>query len=156
MSSIRPRICDDARQWASLRLDAELTEFEEFLLQEHLRRCFECAAYADAIATTTSALRATPPLSLDVPLSAPARRRMLPLRAVSFAAAAAAVVAAVGIGSLVGSVGRPGPAVGARIPRAAVSSQPGGMQGLIEQPKLAMLRAKAGIGKQRGLYVLDV
>lgn len=156
MTSIRPRTCDDARQWASLKLDAELTEFEEFLLQEHLRHCLECSAYADAIATATSALRAAPPLQLDVPLVAPARRRALPLRAISVAGAAAAVAAAVGIGSLVGSVGHSGPSIGTRIPRAAVSSRPGGMQGLIEQPKLAMLQAKAGIGKQRGLFVLDI
>ena len=154
---IRPRTCDDARQWASIRLDSELTEFEEFLLEDHLRGCFECAAYADSIATTTSALRATPPLRVEVPLAAPVRRRRaLPLRALTAASAAAAVAAAVGIGSLVGSVGQSSPNVTPRIARSAVTSRPGGMQGLIEEPKLAMLHAKVGIGKQRGLFVVDV
>jgi predicted anti-sigma-YlaC factor YlaD len=156
MKPLRPRTCEDAREWASAELDGELSEFEEFLLREHLRTCSECAEYAGLIRTTTDAIRATP-VMLPAPVSLPARRRAFPLRAVSIASAAAAIAAAVGIGSLVGSsVGRSHHVIGPGIARAAVSSRPGGMQGLIEQPKLAMLRAKAGIGKQRGLFILDV
>jgi predicted anti-sigma-YlaC factor YlaD len=156
MTPIRPRSCDNAREWASVRLDSELSEFEGFLLDEHLNGCSDCAAYAAAIGTTTTALRETPPLRVEVPVSLPFRRRVLPLRAISLASAAAAVAAAVGIGTLVGSVGHSPKVVGPRIARSAVTSQPGGMQGLIEQPKLAMLHAKVGIGKQRGLGIADV
>jgi len=158
MRPLRPRICENAREWTSRELDAELTEFEEFLLQEHLRTCADCAEHAAATRATTTALRATPLVRLPSPVALPVRRRQaFPLRAVSLAAAAAAVAAAVGIGSLVGSsVGHTHHVVGPGIARAAVTSRPGGVQGLIEEPKLAMLHAKAGIGKQRGLFVLDV
>jgi anti-sigma factor RsiW len=155
--SFRPRSCERAREWASLELDSELSEFESFLFQEHLDGCPACASYAAAIRSTADALRRAAPVPLIVPIALPAaRRRALSMRAMSSMAAAAAIAAAVGIGTLVGSVGGSTHGIGPGIARAAVTSQPGGMQGLIEQPKLAMLHAKAGIGKQRGLGIADV
>ena len=40
-----PAMCERARAWASLRLDAELSEFEDALLTAHLRRCSACCEY---------------------------------------------------------------------------------------------------------------
>jgi predicted anti-sigma-YlaC factor YlaD len=54
---LHPRSCERAREWASLRLDAELSEFEQALLDAHLERCPPCAEYAGNVTTATKALR---------------------------------------------------------------------------------------------------
>ena len=154
---LHPRSCERAREWASLRLDAELSQFEEALLDAHLERCAGCAEYARNVTTVTSALRSAEASRLSVPIALPLRRRRVPLRAVSAAAAAAAVVSAVGLGTVIGSLGGGHPAFqGVRNARVSVSSELQGEQALIQEPKLAMLRAKVGVGKQRGLGIADV
>jgi predicted anti-sigma-YlaC factor YlaD len=155
---LHPRSCERAREWASLRLDGELSEFERALLDAHLERCAPCADYARNVTVATTALRTAEASRLEVPIALPLRRRALPLRAVSAAAAAAAVVAAVGLGTLIGSLNGANPAFqNVQIPRAAsVSTELQGEQALIQEPKIAMLRAKAGVGKQRGLGIADV
>ena len=154
---LHPRSCERAREWASLRLDGELSELEQALLNAHLGRCAACAEYARNVTDVTQALRRAEASRLSVPVALPLGRRALPLRAVSAAAAAAAVVAAVGLGTLIGSRGGGHPAFhGVANARASVSSELQGEQALIQEPKLAMLRAKAGLGKQRGLGIADV
>lgn len=154
---LHPRSCERAREWASLRLDGELSEFEQALLDAHLERCAPCAAYAGNVTAATEALRRAEASRLSVPVALPLRRRGLSLRAVSAAAAAAAIVAAVGIGTLIGSLGGAHPAFqGVDNARASVSSELQGEQALIQEPKLAMLRAKIGVGKRRGLGIADV
>jgi putative zinc finger protein len=91
--------CARACEWASLRLDDQLSEFEEVLLEAHLARCADCRAFAVSIGDVTHALRAA---SLEQPTFAfepPARTRgrTFALRAVS----AAAAVAVVGVSGLV-------------------------------------------------------
>jgi predicted anti-sigma-YlaC factor YlaD len=153
---LHPRSCERAREWASLRLDGELSEFEQALLDAHLERCAPCAAYAGNVTAATEALRRAEPSRMSVPVALPLRRRVS-LRAVSAAAAAAAIVAAVGLGTLIGSLGGAQPAFqGVDNARASVSSELQGEQALIQEPKLAMLRAKIGIGKRRGLGIADV
>ena len=39
---LQPRNCDRARAWVSLRLDDEISELEERLLEAHLGRCAAC------------------------------------------------------------------------------------------------------------------
>lgn len=157
MLRLHPRSCERAREWASLRLDGELSEFEQTLLAAHLERCGHCAEFARGIDGATRKLRAAPLTALGEPIALPLRRRTLGLRATSAAAAAAAVVTAIGLGTLIGSFGgSQHTLVGGALPRAAVSSQPQGEQALIQEPKLALLRAKAGLGKQRGLGIADV
>jgi predicted anti-sigma-YlaC factor YlaD len=156
---LHPRSCERAREWASLRLDGELSDFEQALLDAHLERCAPCADYARNVTAATEALRRAEASRLSVPIALPLRRRALSLRTVSAGAAAAAIVAAVGLGTLIGSLGGAHPAfqgVGVDNARASVSSELQGEQALIQEPKLAMLRAKAGIGKQRGLGIADV
>jgi len=91
-----PASCERSRQWASLRLDGQLSTFEAALLDRHLRRCPACCAFATGAATQTELLRAAA-------LEQPGRRVELPARPArtarrslvgAFAAAAAAAVAA--------------------------------------------------------------
>ena len=101
----RAMLCDRTREWAALRLDAELSEFETAIMTAHLDRCQECRAFAADVATITRELRSTPlePPPRPIELGAP-RRFPLPRRHLQFAAAAALVVLAAGLGSLYGSL----------------------------------------------------
>jgi predicted anti-sigma-YlaC factor YlaD len=92
--------CARAREWASLRLDGQLSDFEEVLLEAHLARCDDCRAFAASISDLTAALRAAPLEQPELAFEAPrtTRGRTFALRAVS----AAAAVAVVGVSSLVG------------------------------------------------------
>ena len=91
--------CEQARQWASLELDGELSSFERVLLDAHIEGCPSCSEFRTEIANLTGALRAAPSERLEGVVLAPA--------------AAAMAIAAVGLGSLLsssslrsGSVGR--------------------------------------------------
>jgi hypothetical protein len=105
--------CERARQWSSLDLDAELSQLERGLLRRHVAGCGSCREFDLRLRTTTEALRAAPAERpserFRVPERLPARRRL-------GVAAVAAVVAAAGLGSLVGALlERPaGPAPGPR------------------------------------------
>jgi predicted anti-sigma-YlaC factor YlaD len=103
--------CARASEWVSLRLDGQLSEFEEVLLEAHLSRCPDCAAFAANVTGLTYVLRTTP---LDQPaftFEAPRRARSrTALRAVS-AAAAVAVVGLSGLVSLQLSATRSQPGV---------------------------------------------
>jgi len=95
------RECDRARQWASLQLDGELSEFEQALLDGHLVGCAACSAFRADIATATRELRAAPlepfPGAIHLQRIRRARVRFAP-------AAAALAVAAVGLGSIFAAV----------------------------------------------------
>lgn len=92
--------CARAREWASLRLDDQLSDFEEVLLEAHLALCDDCRAFAASISDLTAALRSAPLERPELAFEAPGttRGRTFALRAVS----AAAAVAVVGVSSLVG------------------------------------------------------
>jgi predicted anti-sigma-YlaC factor YlaD len=95
------RRCDRAREYASLRLDGELSDFESALLDSHIERCPSCRAFAADLVGVTERLRTAP---LDKPLivlTLP-QRRFAALRTMQASAAAAAVVSIVGIGALFG------------------------------------------------------
>ena len=72
--SVTRHDCVPARQQISLRLDGELSEFEEDLLEAHLRVCGHCRSYASEVAGTTAALRAAP-LEKSIPVQLPRRHR---------------------------------------------------------------------------------
>jgi anti-sigma factor RsiW len=142
-------------------MDGELSEFEQALLAAHLEGCAPCADFARTVSAATRSLRKAEPTLLSEPIALPRRRRTFgAFRATAGAAAAAAVVAAIGLGTLIGSVGGTQPPLRGTsfpsFPRDAVSSHPQGEQALIQEPKLALLRAKAGLGKQRGIGIADV
>jgi hypothetical protein len=110
--------CARARDWASLRLDDELSDFEEVLLEAHLARCDDCRVFAASISDVTAALRSAP---LERPVFAfepphRTRGRTVALRAVS-AAAAVAVVGVSGLVSLQFSASRPQPGTSTVEPR---------------------------------------
>jgi anti-sigma factor RsiW len=93
--------CDRARQWASLRVDGELSELESLMLERHVAGCDSCREWQQRVERTTELLRASP-------LEPPRRRVELegrdearfPLR---HRLVLAAVVAAAALGSLLGA-----------------------------------------------------
>ena len=52
--------CERAREGASLRLDGELSEFEQALLGAHLARCEPCRSFAAELDAVTTRLRHAP------------------------------------------------------------------------------------------------
>lgn len=95
------RRCDRAREYASLRLDGELSDFESALLDSHIERCPSCRAFADDLVGVSERLR-TAPLERPMIMVALPQRRFAALRRMQVSAAAAAVVSVVGIGALFG------------------------------------------------------
>ena len=89
--------CERARECASLRLDGELSEFEQALLAAHLARCEACRAFADELDAVTAHVRATPLARLERPIALPSRRRLVSRRPVEVAAAAALMLTALGV-----------------------------------------------------------
>jgi anti-sigma factor RsiW len=86
-------VCERGREWISLRLDGELSELAEKMLEAHVARCAGCRAFEADAATATRLLRSTPLEQLEQPLSLPRGRRLaLSTRRVSAVAAGAAVV----------------------------------------------------------------
>ena len=88
--------CERARECASLRLDGELSEFEQALLSAHLARCEPCRSFAAELDAITTGLRNAPLEPLEQPVALPARRR-ISRRPVEVAAAAALMLTALGI-----------------------------------------------------------
>jgi hypothetical protein len=86
-------LCERSREWISLRLDGELSELAEKMLESHLARCVGCRAFeSDAVATTR--LVRTAPLELpEQPVALPRGRRLASVRPVGAVAATAAAVA---------------------------------------------------------------
>ena len=95
------RRCDRAREYASLRLDGELSDFESSLLDSHIERCPSCRAFAEDLVGVTERLRTAPLERPLIVLTLP-QRRFGALRTIQASAAAAAVVSVVGIGALFG------------------------------------------------------
>jgi predicted anti-sigma-YlaC factor YlaD len=92
------RSCERAAEFVSLELDGELSLFERALLQRHLHRCEQCAAYARRVKATTELLRAAPlePIRVAAVWHVPRRsRRIVRSAAVTGAVAAAAIWLAV-------------------------------------------------------------
>ena len=65
--------CERARQWASLRLDGELSALEGRLLERHLGACESCRSFDAVMRSSTSLVRAAP-------LELPTRRFERPRR----------------------------------------------------------------------------
>jgi anti-sigma factor RsiW len=151
-------MCERAREWASLRLDGELSEFERVLLDAHVGRCEACAAYVLEITAITETLRGAELEPLSHPVALPSRRRIAyASRALQAGAATAALVAAT-VGLSI-QFGPSGPSSGSladavRLPKSEISSQANTeSDALIRVPRLANLKAQQGIGRQRGLRI---
>lgn len=102
--------CERARQWVSAELDGRLSEFEQALLDGHLRGCASCCTFRATAQGFTSELRSAPLEHLEHPIAVSRARRRVSFRIAP--AVAALAVAAVGLGSiLASSVVRPGTSV---------------------------------------------
>jgi len=151
-------MCERAREWASLSLDGELSEFERVLLDAHVGRCEACSSYVLEITAITSTLRAAQLEPVPHPIAVPLRRRIAyASRALQAGAATAALVAAtVGLSIQFGPTG---PSAGnladsVRLPKSEISSQANSeSDALIGIPRLANLKAQQGIVRQRGLRI---
>jgi hypothetical protein len=106
--------CDRAREWASLRLDDELSVLEEEILERHLDVCDACRRFEEGMRVSTVRIRTTP---LEMParqMPVPSRRGLVTRQRKWTAMVAAAALA---LGALVGSlVERPGDAVPSQAP----------------------------------------
>jgi predicted anti-sigma-YlaC factor YlaD len=91
--------CEQAREHVSLRLDGELSPFQQSALDVHLKTCGACRSYAAAAGTVSSHLREAQLEQPQFPVVLPHRSRIrVPTRAVQVAAAAA-VAMVVGLSS---------------------------------------------------------
>ena len=86
-------LCERSREWISLRIDGELSELAEKMLESHVARCAGCAAFESDLAATTRLVRTTPLERLEQPIALPRGRRLAFVRPVSAVAATAAAVA---------------------------------------------------------------
>lgn len=84
----------------SSRLDSELSELEEALLDAHLARCAACRLFADDLETLTDTLRTAPLLEPSLRFHPPRRRTRVGI-AHTGSAAAAAIVAAIALGNFI-------------------------------------------------------
>jgi predicted anti-sigma-YlaC factor YlaD len=105
----QPHTCDRAREWVSLRLDDEISELEDALLEAHLRRCGACREYEASVRGAVLALRARPLERMDQPIAVSGRRRAL-LRPGAVASVAAVVAAVVGVTTVLSTQAAKGPA----------------------------------------------
>ena len=148
-------MCERAREWGSLRLDGELSEFERVLLDAHLSRCAACDAYVHEIGAITQTIRAVALEPLPRPVAIPLRRRVLRLGGALQAGAAAAAILAVTVGLSIQSGSSSSLVANAvRLPASEISSGPSSEgDALLRVPRLANLKAQQGIGYQRGLRI---
>lgn len=94
----RPSLpCERAREWASLRLDGELSQLENAMLESHLARCAACDEVVVGTEALTTALRTSPLEALRRPIAIP---RAAAMRAARVTAAAAVMLVAAGLGSV--------------------------------------------------------
>ena len=154
MLGLHSRTCERAREWASLRLDGELSEFERAQLGAHLEGCTSCSTYAERVSRATAALREAALVPVGAPVALPAHRRSrLPLRVYQLGAATAVLAAAVGLGSILGAHASQSdtPAVVSSGLTESVTED-----ALIRGPRLAMINAGKGLGTQRGIGIVDI
>jgi predicted anti-sigma-YlaC factor YlaD len=107
--ALQPRNCDRARAWVSLRLDGEISEIEEALLEAHLRTCPTCREFDDDVRGMVLTLRAQPLERVEHPVTVAGRRR-LRVRTGAVASVAAVVAAVVGVTAVISTQAEKGPA----------------------------------------------
>lgn len=86
-------LCERSREWISLRLDGELSELAEKMLESHLARCASCQAFESDVEVTSRLVRTAPLERPEQPIALPRGRRRAFMRPVGAAAATAAAVA---------------------------------------------------------------
>ena len=86
-------LCERSREWISLRLDGELSELAEKMLESHLARCAGCRAFESDAVATTRLVRTASLERPERPIALPRGRRLAFVRPAGAAAATAAAVA---------------------------------------------------------------
>ena len=86
-------LCERSREWISLRLDGELSELAEKMLESHLARCAACRVFESDVDVTSRLVRTAPLERPEHPIALPRGRRRALIRPVGAAAATAAAVA---------------------------------------------------------------
>lgn len=103
MGQISHHTCESVRELYSAALDGELSELEAVRVQAHLAACGGCRTYAAGAQEAARLLRQTPLEELSLPIVLPSRRWAV-ARKLQVAAAAAALVATVGLSAAVGTL----------------------------------------------------
>ncbi len=103
MGQISLQTCDRVHELVSAWLDGELSELEGVRLQAHLAVCAGCRTYAAGATEASRLLRDTPLEQLNVPIVLPGRRPAV-ARKMQAVAAAAVVVATVGLSAALGTL----------------------------------------------------
>jgi hypothetical protein len=98
----RAQRCDRAREWISLQLDGELSEFERIVLEAHVASCGDCRAFRVELRGISRELRHAPLEPLQRAIVLPPRTRIAG-RTLQYAAAVAAAVA-VAVGTSLGVI----------------------------------------------------
>jgi len=57
--------CGRCREWVSLDLDAELSEFEAVVMRRHVRSCADCRSFARELSAATALVRDTAPAEFE-------------------------------------------------------------------------------------------
>lgn len=132
-------LCERGREWISLRLDGELSELAQKMLDSHLARCNECRAFEADVVATARLVRATPLERPTQQVSLPhARRLALSTRRMSAVAASAAAVV-LGVAAFINMPSSGGVAAPSLRPAAGDNSdlvQFRGMRGALLPPPL--------------------
>ena len=86
-------LCERSREWLSLRLDGELSELAEKMLESHLARCAACRTFESDVEVTSRLVRTAPLERPEQPIALPRGRRRVLFRPAGALAASAAAVA---------------------------------------------------------------
>ena len=86
-------LCERSREWISLRLDGELSELAEKMLESHLARCATCRTFESDVEVTSRLVRTAPLERPEQPIALPRGRRRVLFRPAGALAATAAAVA---------------------------------------------------------------
>lgn len=92
--------CARAHELASIQLDGELARLDQRWLDAHLARCSACREFVESAEASTRLLRTSLPQAPELQFRLPRTRRRLAVSLQLGAAAAAALVAVIGLPQL--------------------------------------------------------
>jgi predicted anti-sigma-YlaC factor YlaD len=151
-----PQNCDRARAGVSLRLDDEISELENALLDAHLKRCAACSEFEDSVRGAVLLLRAQPfeqVEQVEHPISIAGLRKRS-FRPGVVARVAAVAVAAVGVTAVLGTQAAKTPRAHTtppRIPAAVVTSDDRDFEQL-RALRVMQLGGRAPVGSGVGAF----
>ncbi len=98
MQNVRAMECERTRQWVSVALDSELSQFERALVKNHVACCADCRSFQRSVTAVTVVVRNSPSQRMSRDLYLPVRRRLAwssPTAVARLGSAAAAVIVSV-------------------------------------------------------------